>query len=335
MVAASVRRADRTFAAVLFAPERGLIASAALPGRGHDVAVNPVTRECVAFARRPGTFAVAFGIERQRAPRAFASPPGRHFYGHGVFSPDGRLLYTTENDVTNATGCLGVWDVGAGYRRIGELASGGVGPHDLNVLPDGRTLVVANGGIATHPDDPRRPLNLATMRANLAYIDRLTGDLLERHALEAAHQRLSIRHLDIAGDGTVVFGCQNKGPRHHPHDLIGLHRRGTKLRLLAGDRVLHRALNHYVSSVAIDASGSFAAVTSSRGQSVVFVDIAGRRVIGQQRLRDASGIASGVSPGRFVITGGGGDVALVGPHGRPQRLPQRPWSWDNHAVAVV
>ena len=36
---------------------------------------------------------------------------GRHFFGHGVFSPDGKLLYATENDFEAARGVIGVYDV--------------------------------------------------------------------------------------------------------------------------------------------------------------------------------------------------------------------------------
>jgi hypothetical protein len=56
---------------------------------------------------------------------------------------------------------IGVRDASAGYRHIGELPSHGIGPHDLALLSDERTLVVANGGIRTHPDRRREELNLA------------------------------------------------------------------------------------------------------------------------------------------------------------------------------
>ena len=45
-----------------------------------------------------------------------------------------------------------------GTSRIGELASFGVGPHEVVLMPDGATLVVANGGIRTHPDRDRAKL---------------------------------------------------------------------------------------------------------------------------------------------------------------------------------
>ena len=79
---------------------------------------NPVTGECVAFARRPGNFAIAFGLSRKRRAIAFAAPVGRHFYGHGVFAKDGRVLYTTENDIETGAGVIGVWDATAQMRHF-------------------------------------------------------------------------------------------------------------------------------------------------------------------------------------------------------------------------
>ena len=337
VIAATVRQRDGSFAAVIYELGKGALAKADLPGRGHDVTVNPATGECVAFARRPGTFAIAFGVDRQRPPVAFSSPQRRHFYGHGVFSRDGRLLYTTENDFPMSVGRIGVWDVVAGYRRIGEFSSAGIGPHDINVMPDGETLVIANGGVATHPEHGRRPLNLPSMRPNLAYVDRANGNLIERHELPESQSRLSIRHLDVAADGTVVFGCQHKGARHMPVDLIGFHRIGETPGLLQGGASVRRALRHYVSSVAVDRTGEFAAVTSSRGQQVVVVDVAKRRVVDQRRFSDVSGVAAGgdgTSYG-FVLTGGGGDLAIAGNGSGLVHQQKADWAWDNHATAIA
>ena len=73
------------------------------------------------FARRPGSFALAFDVQGRREPVLFTTPPNRHFYGHGVFSRDGRLLYATEHDNETRDGLLGVYGATQGYKRIGEM----------------------------------------------------------------------------------------------------------------------------------------------------------------------------------------------------------------------
>lgn len=335
IIAASTRRRDGSCAAVLYDLDRGLLNAVDLPGRGHDVTVNPTTKECVAFARRPGTFALAFGISRERKPIKFHTPTGRHFYGHGIFSPDGQLLYTTENDFEAERGVIGVWHVGSGYRRVGEFASHGIGPHDVNMLSDHRTLVIANGGIVTHPDHGRRPLNLASMSPSLSYVDRVTGDLLEIVKLPDTMRQRSIRHLDVGENDTVVFGCQFKGARSEVVDLIGFHQRGKSIELLSGGPTVHQALRHYVSSVSVDRSGNYCGVTSSRGQQMVIVDIAARKTVAMHPFRDVSGIAASTQRDGFMITSGDGHVALAEKRGITVARGVPGWSWDNHAISML
>lgn len=143
-----------------------------------------------------------------------ASPEDRHFYGHGAFSADGRLLYTTENAYEVPDGRLGVWDAADGYRRIGEIASGGIGPHEIIRLPDGG-FAVANGGVQTHPDYDRANLNVPTMRPNLTYLSP-EGAIVEQVEPPAALHMASIRHVaadasGLVGDGAAMGGRPARG----------------------------------------------------------------------------------------------------------------------------
>lgn len=143
-----------------------------LPDRGHSFAVRQDRRTAVVFARRPGRFALALDLARGAASAEFVAPRDRHFYGHGAFGPDGRFLYASENDFAGERGVIGVYDAAKGYRRVGELSSHGIGPHEVALLSDGVTLAVANGGILTRPDLPRVKLNVATMAPSLCYVHR-------------------------------------------------------------------------------------------------------------------------------------------------------------------
>lgn len=148
-----------------------------LPARGHAAAAHPERPEAVAFARRPGTFAVVIDCAEGREIAELHSPADRHFYGHGAFSPDGTLLFTTENAISEGTGRLGIWDARSGYKRIGEISSGGSGPHEVRLVPNSMLLAVANGGIETDPTSGRSELNIATMVSNrlCGYRDRRGG----------------------------------------------------------------------------------------------------------------------------------------------------------------
>lgn len=298
-----------------------------LPGRGHDIAVCPVTRTCVAFARRPGTFGVAFSPDRTRSPAWFATPFDRHFYGHGVFSASGQILYATENDYEAGAGRIGLYDATDRFRRIGEFDAYGIGPHDIALMPDGRTLAIANGGIETHPEigGGRTKLNLATMAPSLVYLDTVTGDLIERHALPSDLRRLSLRHLDVGSGRTVVLGGQLQRGAETGTPLILRHRLGASPTpvVVPGETLRH--VRGYISSVAVDRAGEIAALTASRGGLVMFIDVATGAFKGTRALRDVSGVAAADSG--FLLTSGTGAIALDA--GPPVATA---WQWDNHAA---
>lgn len=308
----------------------------ALPGRGHDLTVCPATRRCVVFARRPGNFAVVFSIDRSAEPIAFTTPPDRHFYGHGVFSHDGRFLYATENDFDAGRGVIGIYVANEKFRRIGEFPSHGVGPHDLALLHSASVLVVANGGLREHPDfgDGRRVLNPDAVETSIAYIDLRNGDLIERHELGPA-RRLSLRHMDVGEGDTVIIGAQVQGPATAGSDLVFRHRREQELMALQLPEPVTSRLSGYISSVAIDSSGGIAAVTSAPGASAVMIDITSGRVLRTVALADVAGVAPSPGRGEFLLTSGTGALGQASASGGiVGEAAASPWAWDNHATEL-
>jgi hypothetical protein len=336
LYAAARRGDDGRYSAALFTADGRDIHAVALPGRGHDITVSPMDHTCVVFARRPGNFAIAFTADSRRAPIAFTTPADRHFYGHGVFSRDGRLLYTTENDFDGARGVIGVYDATAGFRRIGEFLSGGIGPHDLALVGDGSVLVIANGGLLEHPDfgGGRRVLNPDAIQTTLAYIDVRTGDLLERHELGVG-DGLSLRHLDVGRDGTIIIGAQVANGPVGAQALVYRHRRQRQLQTIALPSEAQRGLSGYVSSIACDRDGALVAVTSSKGARAIVLDVASGKLVHTHRLDDVSGIAPTAAPAEFLMTAGTGRIEWVREEDNARAIAaSTSWSWDNHAVFV-
>lgn len=235
-----------------------------LPARGHAAAAHPWRPEAVAFARRPGTYALVIDCARGEVAARLTPPEGRQFNGHGAFSADGAVLYTSEVVAEGSAGRLGLWDT-AGWRRIGEVETGGIGPHDVKRLADGG-LVVANGGIQTDPGD-RTKLNVETMAPSLAY---LSGDgaLLETVSLPPEMHQASIRHLALAPDGTVAFAMQWEGDPAVPVPLLGLHRRGAVPVLASDPEPVFFRMKGYAGSIALDPATGQVALTSAPGGAV-------------------------------------------------------------------
>ena len=332
---AAARKDDRgTYSAALFSLGGGDIRSVELPERGHDIALRPGSGEWVAFARRPGRFGVAVPTDG-RAPVWFTSKPDRHFFGHGVFSADGRLLHTTENDYKNAQGIIGVRDATDGYKQIGEFSARGMEPHDVALLADGRTMVIANGGIRTHPDSGADELNLPDMKPSLVYVDLITGDLLEEQKLEPALHQLSIRHLALACRDTVVFGYQYRGQEADAPPLIGFHRRGGKPVIVPAPAATQPALKNYIGSVSADAGGSIVAASAPKGGLITYWDVKARRFLGTCELNDGCGIAPTRHRASFLLTSGQGWLVEANVKAtRDEDRRSSPYEWDNHAILV-
>ena len=87
---------------------------------------------------------------------------------------------------------------------------------------DGRNLVIANGGIRTHPGAPREKLNLPTMAPSLAYVDAASGTLRATHTLD--HHFLGIRHLAVGPGDLVCVALQHEGPLEDAPPLVGFQR---------------------------------------------------------------------------------------------------------------
>lgn len=313
---------DGSYSVATLTEEGAIIERVPLPARAHGMTWSPVSNRAVAFARRPGTYAMIFAPDNSIEPIVITSVEGRHFYGHGCFSADGRLLYATENDFAGNRGMIGVYDGTNGFARIGEFPSYGIGPHDMTLSADGQMLVVANGGIETHPDFGRTKLNLDHMEPSLALIDTATGALIERHAMPGNLRQLSTRHVDIDADGKVWFACQYEGARNDLPPLAGSFARGEDIRFLDLPEETTLALANYVGAIAVNRRDGLVGLTSPKGGAAVTVDAKTGRVIRQQSLADAAGIAP--SADGFVAS------SYSGAFGETRSRV----AWDQHIVRV-
>lgn len=292
-----------------------------LPARGHAACAHPSRALAVAFARRPGTFALVLDCASGAVLHRLAPPPDRQFNGHGAFTADGSVLMTSEVVATGSAGRIGLWDT-RDFHRIGEWDSGGIGPHDIKLLPDGR-LVVANGGIETDPSD-RTKLNIGTMRPNLTIL--AGGVIADQVELSPEYRQNSIRHLALLPD-KIAFAMQWEGDAAEPVPLLGLWHQGSAPQLCPPDDAMALAMKGYAGSIA--ATAMRIAVTSAPGGVVMLFDAKGRALSSHFRA-DLSGVAAMAEA--FVVTDGQGatwrldnDLGL---------LEKQPVAWDNHLIAI-
>ncbi len=332
----SVRIGPRQHALLLVDETGAEIGRMALAGRGHDIAVDEARRRIAVFARRPGYFAVVVDA-RSLSPLATLRPPeGHHFFGHGAFSADGRLLYATENVFTEERprGVVGVYDATASFARIGAFETHGMDSHEILLAPDGRTLVVANGGIETHPEFGRQKLNVADMRPSIIRLDSTTGDLVGETRLGSDLNQLSTRHMAFDGSGALWFGCQWEGEKGRRPPLVGrIDADGAATLIPFPDQVAPLARN-YIGSVVASRDGSAIAATSPIGGTVFVFDAERLRLAAAHGLRDGCGIA-GLADDAFLASAGDGrlmrvDAAAIAPVGRRGGV-----EFDNHMRRIA
>ncbi|WP_419896497.1 DUF1513 domain-containing protein [Roseomonas sp. USHLN139] len=305
-----------------------------LAARAHGFAAHPTRPQVVVFGRRPGWEALVADLARGTLTHSFAPPEGRHFNGHGLFAPDGRLLYATETRFEDGAGLIGVYDAADGFRRVAAFETGGRDPHDMRLSPDGSALVVANGGILTHPDAPRANLDPAGMDPSLVHLDPRSGRPLHAARFGPDMNRLSIRHLAPVPGGTAV-AMQYEGEETARMPLLALQRGAGGLQPLDLPEALRAACRNYIGSVATDSAGQVVAATSPRGGLALFWDLDDARALGAVRLEDVCGVAPSGRPGGFILSGGRGALVAVD----ARRLACQPiagprGAWDNHLFRV-
>jgi len=318
--------------ATLFNGAGTVLLDVPLPGRGHDIVPSPVGKSTVVMARRPGTFALVIDLTSGETLHELNASSGHHFYGHGCFSPDGNWLYTTENHYETGEGVVGVRNARQDFDLEGHFSSGGIGPHELVLMPDGKTLAIANGGIHTHPDAGRTKLNLDTMVPSLSLVDRTTGKRDAIHRLSAEHHQLSIRHL-AAGPQGLALALQYEGPKRHRVPLLALYQ-NDELKLAETPEPVAKAMRNYAGSVTYDASGELVALTCPRGNLVSFWSARDGSYLGSHTAHDVCGIVALEQPGTFEITAGSiAFQATLEATKSPAQFAET--KWDNHLVSIA
>lgn len=298
--------------------------------RGHGLCLRPGGASVVLVERTLGTTAVE--VDRSgRLLRSYRTRVDRRVQGHAAFDAGAQRLYITEADRETSEGYIGVYDAATGARQ-GEYRSGGLGPHELLMLPSGR-LVIANGGLHKRQTDVR-VLNLDTMDSSLVYLDPLSGTIEAQFRVSSS--KVSLRHLALSPTGEVVVSGQVQRPAVDHDDGIPLayvHRPGGRLEPMPISTEVAARVDDYFGSVAADRE--IAVFTSARGDRIAVYDLGRRQFLGTLPLESAHG-AVVTSDGRILVTGSSGTLYTLGREGekglrwaKEEILDVR---WDNHIL---
>lgn len=310
------------------------------PFRGHGLCQNPIQPEqVILFSRRPGTQGIRLNLGTEKIDTTFNSANDRHMHGHGCFSPDGQILYCAESEISSGKGKITLRDSNT-LALIGEFDSHGIGPHEIAMMPDGDTLVIANGGLLTHPDSGRTILNLESMRSSLTYINRHSGELISEHYL--LEPKASIRHIDVADDGSVAIALQVQRKAMDHHNLIPLaavHMAGEEIKMLHAPASLTTKLNDYMGSVKVNNQSRIAAFSSPKGNLVLFWHLDDLSLQGFHSFHDVCGLTVSQDNKHFVLSNSAGKIRQINARTLKEDSTRRLYfpntHWDNHMLSAT
>jgi hypothetical protein len=224
-------------------------------------------------------------VARNVAPR-----DGRWFYGHGAFSYDGKVLFSTETVNEQQRGVIGVRDA-ATLDYLGEFPTFGENPHDCHLIDEGRTLVVTNGGGAL--GTPLVPC--------VTYVDVASQRLLE--TLKLTNERFNTGHLALSKRGDlVVVSAPRKGLTDKELGAVSLGRRRGLLRTMAEPADVTGRMTGEALSTTVHERTAVAAVTHPLGGMVTFWSLSTAQLVKAIELPRARGVTLTLDGSNFILS---------------------------------
>jgi len=267
----------------------GLTPTTFLP---HAVAVDPLDASRVVAFEKIGPGCAEIDLASGRVTRGIRPAEGRWFYGHGAFSADGQLLYSTETVNARESGVIGVRDAKT-LAYLGEFPTFGENPHDCRLIDGGRVMVVTNGGGALGTD----------MRPCVTYVDVASRQLLEKQALSS--DRFNTGHLALGESGAlVIVSAPRKGLTDRDLGAVSLRRGRDPLRTMAEPAAVAARMLGEALSVEIHEPSGVAAVTHPMGGMVTFWSLADFTLAKVLDLPRPRGLALTRDGKRFLLSYG-------------------------------
>jgi hypothetical protein len=338
---------DQTWLAVLDL-RTGAASQIPVPMRGHSVVQHPLNPDLVYVLPQrsqfrathdlplPGTDAAEVSLAEGRVLRLIRAAEGRHFYGHGNFSPAGDVLYTTENDFGGSgDGVIAVRDATT-LAPLGDFPSFGVDPHEMHLRDEGRLAVIANGGQRTHPDYPTLVLNPTEVRTSLVWVDVPGARLLDEVKLEQS--AYSIRHFDLDDEGSVIVALQDGGEDEGDGMPVAIRYRGGGLRVMAGPPGLAERTGRHALSAALIGRRGIGVCTHPKGGVVSVWSLESGELAAALEIPSPTGVAVAADGESFLVSSAAGSVWRVD----ADRLrvteavpsPDVGVEWDSHLTNV-
>lgn len=257
----------------------------------HGFATDPNNKYRLVAFTKIGPKAAIYDLDSWKVIKKLSAKPGRLFYGHGVFSKDGNLLYSTETDIANSKGYIGIRDAKT-LKYLGDFPSYGDHPHDCKLVDNGNTLIVTNGGG-----------NSASGRlANLSYIDIRSQKLIKQ--LPVTDGRFNAGHVetDVKGNALLI-SAPRRGLNKKQLGAIHISKSSNSLTKLSQPQVTDRITGEALSARIIPEHNLLIVTHPTPGIVTCWAldSLKNKKVI---RLAHARGVALNSDKSEFIISYG-------------------------------
>lgn len=284
-------KTQRHALAVLDWPGRklALIATNFLP---HGIAIHPKRPATVVAFEKIGPGCAEFDIRTGELRQFIRPAAGRWFYGHGAYSKDASLLFSTETVNATGEGRVGVRDA-TNFRSLEDFPTFGENPHDCHLIENGKVLVITNGGGKAGGDQPC-----------VTWVDVETRKLLRRQDIQGERQNAGHLAVTEAG-GLAVVSAPRAGLGENDQGGVSLRSRSEdELALLGEPAEVVSRMKGEALSVEIHEPGATVAVTHPLGGMITFWSLADHSLLKRQDFERPRGVALSRDGARFIVAQG-------------------------------
>jgi hypothetical protein len=258
----------------------------------HAIVFDPVRQGMAAVFEKWGRGACLVDLFRGEVTHTITTDGNRQFYGHGAYSPDSKLLYCTETDISDDfRGLIAIRDA-ANHDYIGEFPSHGASPHDCHLVDEGRTMVITNGG---GPRGSNRPC--------VTWVDTQSEQLIEKRKLDTPD--LNTGHMAITPGGDIaVVSAPRKGEEKSGKGGISISDADGNLHAMTRPASLTSRLRGETLSVCIDSERNVVVATTPDAGLLTFWDLHAGRLLKYFELKHPRGVTQTLDGKHYVVSYG-------------------------------
>jgi hypothetical protein len=264
----------------------------------HGFSPHPTAPHRAAVFEKRGPGGGYVDLVEKRFLGAIAPKAGHHFYGHGVHSADGEVIFAVESRLEDNAGVITVRD-GKTFAIVDEFPSFGDRPHDCMLVDGGAVLAITNGG---GPRSSARP-------GSVAFVSVADRRLLDKR--EIVTQKLNAGHFAITDAGALaVVSAPREGLAETEVGGVSLSGEAGKLGYMAEPQALASRMIGEALSVCIDEASGHVVVTHPHAHLVSIWHLGRRALVKHLELESPRGVVR-TADGKYFVISFGARAALL------------------------